>query len=560
MKRFSIIIVFSFCYLFLAMPVQAEVIDNFSADYTITADSVVNVSETIDYDFESADKHGIFRTLLKKHPQAGSSFWKERFVDIQIISVKRDGVAEPFTVTEGRSSLEIKVGDKDVTRSGKHAYQIRYQLRGAVSYTDTTTEFYWNVTGNNWTVPITRSSAVVRSEFLKGNYTCYYGLSGSVDNCQNANSGLGDITFTQDNLAVGEGLTVAVELDKGNIAFMSTERPAYIILGCLVLLGIFVYYLVWTIKLFNKNKIKKPVIAQYEPYKNYLPMYTGMLFDNKLDPQDLTAGILYLAEQGFIKLIRTDKKVLFLIPVTDYTIELTKSLAEVPTVFLSRLMSLLFDSNSLIGERVLLSSLATKKVQNSQIITKLQSALREDFQASNFYSVFDKELSASVLHTSLISIVLLVPFVLVAGGFVLLVIAVILLIVFALVLLMSHRTVLGYETQNHIQGFKLFLSVTDKERFDFFNAPEKSPELFMKYLPYAVALGVETKWAKVFEGITIPTPAWYDGGSVSTFSAGALTSDLASFSSGFASSSGANASSGGGSSGGGGGGGGGGSW
>ena len=84
----------------------------------------------------------------------------------------------------------------------------------------------------------------------------------------------------------------------------------------------------------------------------------------------------------------------------------------------------------------------------------------------------------------------------------------------------------------------------------------------MEFLPYAIAFGVEKEWAKAFEGIIIPNPTWYDGGSggVSTFNAVSLTNSVGGFSTAFATSSGTSASSGGGSSGGGGGGGGGGSW
>jgi len=129
------------------------------------------------------------------------------------------------------------------------------------------------------------------------------------------------------------------------------------------------------------------------------------------------------------------------------------------------------------------------------------------------------------------------------------------------VMVYRRRTVKGYEAKQHILGFKEFLSVTDKERFDFHNAPEKSPEQFMEYLPYAVALGVEDKWAEVFNDITIATPDWYDGGTAnSAFVASSLVHDIGAFSSSFTSSSGTSPSSGGGSAGGGAGGGGGGSW
>jgi uncharacterized membrane protein len=79
----------------------------------------------------------------------------------------------------------------------------------------------------------------------------------------------------------------------------------------------------------------------------------------------------------------------------------------------------------------------------------------------------------------------------------------------------------------------------------------------MEFLPYAIALGVEDKWAKKFEGIYLDNPSWYTSSSGYDFMARGFASELSSFGSSFSASSG---SSGGGSQGGGGGGGGGGSW
>jgi uncharacterized membrane protein len=130
---------------------------------------------------------------------------------------------------------------------------------------------------------------------------------------------------------------------------------------------------------------------------------------------------------------------------------------------------------------------------------------------------------------------------------------------------MSKKTPLGAETKDDILGFKLFLSVTEKDRLDFHNAPERSPEQFMEFLPYAIALGIENKWAAQFASIYIPEPSWYHGGVHGPFLASAFVSDLSHFSgsvsSSFTSASrGGSGSGGGGSSGGGFGGGGGGSW
>jgi uncharacterized membrane protein YgcG len=121
---------------------------------------------------------------------------------------------------------------------------------------------------------------------------------------------------------------------------------------------------------------------------------------------------------------------------------------------------------------------------------------------------------------------------------------------------------------DQIEGFKWFLSVTEKDRLNFSNPPELTSELFEKFLPYALALGVENKWAEQFANVFAQTnhgasyvPLWYGS---SLGSVGEIANFTSSFSSSISSASTAPGSSsgfgGGGSSGGGGGGGGGGGW
>ncbi len=125
----------------------------------------------------------------------------------------------------------------------------------------------------------------------------------------------------------------------------------------------------------------------------------------------------------------------------------------------------------------------------------------------------------------------------------------------------------GFKLVNEIKGFKWFLSVTEKDRMNFFNPPEKTPELFEKYLPYALALEVENEWAEQFadvfakEDMAGRNPLWYSN---SIYGASMLSDFSNSFSQSVASSATPPGSSsgfgGGGGSGGGGGGGGGGGW
>ncbi len=127
-----------------------------------------------------------------------------------------------------------------------------------------------------------------------------------------------------------------------------------------------------------------------------------------------------------------------------------------------------------------------------------------------------------------------------------------------------------------IEGFRGFLSATEKDRMNMMTPPQKTPDLFEKYLPYALALGVEQQWAEQFSGILSSaaaegergggySPAWYSGGLWHSMSSGDFASSLGDSLSGAISSSStapgsSSGSGGGGSSGGGGGGGGGGGW
>lgn len=119
----------------------------------------------------------------------------------------------------------------------------------------------------------------------------------------------------------------------------------------------------------------------------------------------------------------------------------------------------------------------------------------------------------------------------------------------------------GHVLREACLGFKLYLKTAERYRLQ-----NLTPDLFEKFLPYAMIFGVEKKWAKAFEGINVPNPSWYvpahggvvGGGEVGTFSASAFSSSFSSsFASAFSNSTGGASGGGGGAGGGGGGGGGG---
>ena len=134
-------------------------------------------------------------------------------------------------------------------------------------------------------------------------------------------------------------------------------------------------------------------------------------------------------------------------------------------------------------------------------------------------------------------------------------------------------TLEGRAVMDRIAGFRQYLGITEERRLDTLHPPEKTPELFERYLPYAIALEVENRWAERFASVLAAaaaaggaahTATWYSGqgnmwddpeGFAST-----VGSSLDSTVSSAATSPSSSGSSGGGSSGGGGGGGGGSGW
>ena len=68
-------------------------------------------------------------------------------------------------------------------------------------------------------------------------------------------------------------------------------------------------------------------------------------------------------------------------------------------------------------------------------------------------------------------------------------------------LLLKAPTHAGRRLLDRVEGFRLFLDVAEKDEMNFRNPPEKTPELFEKFLPFALALDVEQRWMERFAGL-----------------------------------------------------------
>jgi uncharacterized membrane protein len=89
--------------------------------------------------------------------------------------------------------------------------------------------------------------------------------------------------------------------------------------------------------------------------------------------------------------------------------------------------------------------------------------------------------------------------------------------------LLSAPTRAGRRVLDQVEGFKMFLTAVEGDRLRIQGATVKTPELYEKYLPYALALDVEHQWAEQFTEVFARvaqtdvsrdqgySPSWYSG-------------------------------------------------
>lgn len=556
---------------------SAEQIDNFDVTLRIAADASLVVTEKIDYDFGTLQKHGIQRSIPVRYAARNGNF-SLRLNDLTVADAA--GAPYAFTVSDVGENQEIKIGSADAYVTGKKTFVINYRVQRAINYFEAYDEVYWNATGNAWVVPIERASVQVvypqpvGAGLASSRLACYAGVLGSQAPCATsaydyaaADQALAaGAEFSASSLAAGEGLTVVVALPKGSVYqptyeenLVAAVRDNLVLLLPLFVFGL-MYYFWWTRG--RDPRGRGTIIPQFEAPPGMTPAEVGTVVDERCGQKEIVAEIIYLATQGYLKLKRTENKVLF-IKSTDYTFEKLKDSVYLPDAFDRDLLDSIFKS----GSPVKFSDLKGKFYADyARLVKNIFAAVTsKGYFAENPQKVTGR-------YAGLAVVVFVLLYFLASFGvayvstYSFLALGLSALVVLGFSAVMPRKTERGVASKEYILGFKDYLTVAEKDRLEFHNAPAKSPEQFEKFLPYAIALGVEKAWAQQFEGIYNSRPSWYeDSTGLHAFSALALTHDLGSFSTAFASGAMTSAASGGsgfsgGGAGGGFGGGGGGSW
>ncbi len=533
-----------------------EFIEKFDVDITVKRDAVIDVVETITYNFGSEqsgnEHHGIYRTIPISYEARGGNYT----TDIDHIFVTNEhGTARSYSISRNDRYLTIKIGDPHKRVYGRHVYRIMYRVHDIINFFDDHDELYWNVTGNDWHVPIKSVSARVHIPGKVMRTQCFVGVSGSTDACSIGMVKKNDAIFSHAGLGEGEGMTVVVSVQKGILKEPSAMTCIWhtITDNLMALSPLFVgsgmFYLWYTRG--RDRRRHGTIIPRYSPPANMTPADVSFIVHEGIHPRDVGATLIDLAVRGYITITRSTQDN-YESASHDYVIKRTHA-----------------DEKKLLShEKILLGKILGGEDQGNV------SVLRDD---QSFFYTFKKVCTERYAGKYFVknpekvkSMYVVAGFMIIFGGTffsagnVYNVIGALLsgLCVIAFSHFMPARTREGVNVYEHIMDFKDFLSVTEKDRLAFHNAPEKNPKTFEKFLPYAIALGVEKQWARQFDDLYNRQPEWYK--SDGSLSASTLVRDLSHFENAVSviSKSAAGGSSGfsGGSSGGGFGGGGGGSW
>jgi len=440
---------------------------------------------------------------------------------------------------------------------------IRYRLKNGIRFFEDHDELYWNVTGDEWPYPILQARAAItlpgKLDNLRVNaFTGAYGSTGR--DAEITLDGAGHepdlivgpaaeaaapvatehevLVRTTRPLGIHQGLTVAVAWNPGIL-----PRPTGAGLfwtGLIDNLAALVSWLGWWVlaplltlgwlaarwRMVGRDPRPGPVVVAYEPPAGMGPGEVGTLIDNSSDMRDIMAVLVDLAVRGVIRIRRQPGRTS-----RAYTFELLKPTSEwtglgpIEQSLLAGLFGAAGEDRDADG---LVAQVKTQDLEQKFYVhvPEIQSAIFDSLVAQGCYKNRPDKVCNSYLVAAfglLVVSLFIAPIAsqsMAATGCGMLAA----LCIAAFGFIMPARTPTGAATRDAILGFEEFLRRVDAHRLA---SLPLTPELFERYLPYAMALNVDRRWAKAFEGICTQPPQWYIGdGPLTTFDSSSFSSDM----------------------------------
>ena len=520
-------------------------ITKFDAEYLLGRDSenrsTLAATWRITAHFLPNQNHGIAPIFVKKYDNHPTNFSLQSVTDEQGASLEHTWNGD-----------ELRIGKKDIYVQGEKTYVIKFTQRDVTKHYDNTgrDEFYWDVIGNEWRVPMENVRVSVKlDESLqaarRGEVFCYVGKQGSRERC-NVSDDKSEIVTNVSRLNRREGITMAVGFTSGTFTgYQETLSEKFIKIWATVqtiassLAVILMLLLVWRYRrLFGRYSELKPIPPEYLPPNQASVMTSAYILKNyevmAIKGSAKVAQLLDLAVRHYIKLYEV-RKASFLRS-AQYEIEIVKDLKELRPEESEIVRDMFGSSMPKPGQRLNL-----KKLQNN--LSYAARTRDDDTNLKNLargkYALCEQTLANKrivqrwALWVCAVGVLLLSPMLLLVAG-----------IVFALSFGWS-LTDEGLALRRYLAGLKMYIGVSEAERLQMLQSPEGAEKvkvdasdekqlvkLYERVLPYAVLFGQEKKWSaqlgQYYEQVG-EQPDWYSG--QGAFNAAAFAAGMNSLSS-----------------------------
>lgn len=314
------------------------------------------------------------------------------------------------------------------------------------------------------------------------------------------------------SVELGETTEISIELEKTPLTIAIEILIATCNICACLLAPVLGGIVIWRYVKYGRDpKIRKAIAPEFKPPNNIPPVLLGSLKDEKVDMVDITSTIINSAYKGYIHIKELGKK--------NYELKKQKSFDDLESLE-KFIMEKIFGSKE---------SVKTNSLKNT-FYKKIPDIKDHIFEAMVEYKYFERRpdtvrkiatgigiaiiIIGVILSVALttVEIFTLGPSVILTG-----------ILLLTLAQFMPAKTKLGAEVLHKVKGFKMYLETA--ERYTLQNL---TPELFERFLAYAIVFGVEKKWAKNFEDIYTSPPDWYEGDSWTTFNTLLLADALSS--------------------------------
>lgn len=279
------------------------VIDKYNVNIIVNEDNTLDIAEDITAYF-NISKHGIIRSIpLRNNITRLDGTTSTNRTQLTNLSVNTE-----YTTSREDGNLKIKIGSASHALTGKQKYTIKYTYNLGKDSSKNYDELYYNIIGNEWDTVIgnVTFSVTMPKTFDSKKVGFSSGVKGSTDNSNIKYSIKGNTITGSYNgiLKVNEGLTIRCELPEGyfvgaNLKINIINYIIYIIPIIFLAISIWIWYK------FGKNDRIVETVEFYPPH-GFNSLEVGFLYKGLADNQDVTSLLIYLANQGYIKITETD--------------------------------------------------------------------------------------------------------------------------------------------------------------------------------------------------------------------------------------------------------------